>query len=81
MWSKAFWKATAERAVRAGAAALLALWVVGDGVLDIANLHVWWQALVIFISGAIVSVLASLVGGATDKTTGPSLFKTEVPNP
>jgi hypothetical protein len=41
MWTKKFWKAAAERMVRAGAASTLSFWVVGDGIFNAA--HADWS--------------------------------------
>lgn len=75
MFTTTFLKAATERAVRAAAAALISLWVVGDQALD--ALHVdWSEALGVALGAALVSFLLSLVGG-TANTPGPSLLGTE----
>lgn len=77
MWSSAFWKAAIERMIRAGVAAVLGVYVGGDVVFDVFNLHTWQQVGSLFLSAAVVSLLMSLVGNAATKT-GPSFNETEV---
>ena len=77
--NKAFWRALAERAVRAGAAAVLSVWVVGDGVMNAFSVN-WEQAGGIFLGGALVSALLSLAGSAAPGN-GPSLIDAERLNP
>lgn len=75
MFTAQFWKATAERAIRASAASLVSLWVVGDQALDALSID-WAQAGGVAAGAGIVSVLLSLVGSAVS-TPGPSLLGTE----
>lgn len=79
MWTAEFWKATAERCVRGGAAATLSSWIVGDGVMDAFNVNLQ-EAGGLFLGGAVVSLLLSLIGGATTGN-GPSFNNTEVLEP
>lgn len=76
MFSSAFLKATAERAVRAFAAALISLWVVGDQMLDVFAVD-WERAAGVGLGAAVVSILLSLVGSGLSSTPGPSLLGTE----
>jgi hypothetical protein len=67
MWSLAFWKDTAERAIRTAAQALLALW--GTQVTGIMQVD-WTQALSVAALAALSSVLMSLIAtGVGDKGT------------
>jgi hypothetical protein len=67
MWSLAFWKDTAERAIRTAAQALLALW--GTQVTGIMEVD-WAQALSVAALAALSSVLMSLIAtGVGDKST------------
>jgi hypothetical protein len=67
MWSLAFWKDTAERAIRTAAQALLALW--GTQVTGIMEVD-WAQALSVAALAALSSVLMSLIAtGVGDKGT------------
>lgn len=63
IFSTQFAKAAGERAIRAGAAATLSAWVVGDGILNALSVD-WPDAGGIFLGGAVVSVLMSLAGNA-----------------
>ena len=63
MWNAEFWKAVVERMVRAGVSAVLALWVVGDGVMSAWDVD-WEEAGGLFLGAALVSLLLSLSGNA-----------------
>lgn len=69
MWTAAFWKATAERAVKTFAQSVLALLVVGAGFADLD-----W-ATIASVSGvaALASVLTSIVSGYVGERGSPSL--------
>lgn len=75
MWTKAFWKAAAERAVRGAAVAALAIWTAAgvDIVGGVDFTAVAWAALV----GAVGSLLLSLAGNQINDVPGPSLTGTE----
>lgn len=80
IWTLAFWKATAERAIRTGATAG-ALVLIGDAYqsLQINALYINWLRLVGFmIGGALLSVLMS-VGANVRTGRGPS-FSVETVN-
>lgn len=79
MWTKAFWKAAAERAIRAGAAAGLSSFVVGDKILSIAAVDLAAFG-GIFLGGAVVSVLLGLAGNVATQS-GPSFGQTETVKP
>lgn len=80
MFTRAFWVATGERAVRAAAAALISLWVVGDGVLDAFAID-WAEAGGVALGAGLVSILLSLVASGVTHTPGPSLTGAETTNP
>lgn len=62
IWTAEFWKATAERAIKTVAQALLSMWLVGDvtGLLEVD----WVQVLSIAGGAGLASVLSSLVGAS-----------------
>lgn len=77
MWTGAFWKALAERAIKTFCQALAAL-LVADGA-DILSMN-WGDALSVAGMAALVSVLTTIASGAI--TGGEaSLVKAEVVNP
>lgn len=59
MWTKDFWKAAGERAIRTLAQSLLSLWLAGD-VFNVLNVD-WLNALGVSLGAALISVLMSLV--------------------
>jgi len=76
MFTLDFWKATAERAIRAAAASALSALVIGDGALN--ALEADWATLGgIAAGGAVVSLLVSLAGGTFGRGDGPSFTGTE----
>lgn len=79
MWGGKFWKAATERAVRAGASAVIGSALVADGLFDVLNVNSLEDAGALFLGGALVSLLLSLAGGALPGTggAGPSLLGTE----
>lgn len=73
LWSGAFWKATAERAVKTFAQSLAALLLAdGTGLLD----SQWVPRLSVAGMAALVSVLTS-VGSDAATGDGPSLTNSE----
>jgi len=73
----AFWKATAERAVKTGAQFVLVSWGIGDGIMNawtIEPIEVGGM----FLGGIAVSVLTSLASAGTGN--GPSLTNSETLN-
>jgi hypothetical protein len=75
MWTLAYWKQVAERMIKAGAAALLSAWVVGDGVLDAWKLDPK-EGAGIALGGMIVSLLLSLASAPFGEPGTPSLVPT-----
>ena len=77
LWTRDFWEATGERAVRTFAQSLLAtLSVAGVGVVDAD----WGQALSVAAMAAVLSVLTS-VGASAVGPAGPSLSVERLPDP
>lgn len=76
MWTKEFWKATAERAIKSAAQGPLVLWAVGDGLLNALEID-WESAGGVALGMFILSVLSSLASGALNDTPGPSLTGAE----
>ncbi len=76
MWNLEFWKATLERMVRGAAAALIAVFFVGDIVFDALSASTWQQAGAIALGGAFSSLLFSLVGNAATGN-GPAITRNE----
>lgn len=74
IWTAAFWRAIAERAVSTGAQAAVLAW--GGGSLPDVSLP-WWTVPGAFLGGA---GLAVLKGVAVNQATGdgPGLTKAEV---
>ena len=74
MWSREFWIATAERAVKSAAQAPLVAWGVGDVALDVFALD-WRLGLGVAAGGALVSVLTSLASAGAGPDRSPSLVR------
>jgi hypothetical protein len=80
MWTKAFWKATFERAVKSAAQAPLAAFLVGDVALNAFDID-WSEAGGLALGGAVLSVLTSLAStgsGGTGPSLGPEQLAPEV---
>lgn len=69
MRTLAFWKATAERAVKTFAQALLALVTIGATLTDTD----WAAALSVSATAALMSVLSSIVSAGVGDPESPSL--------
>jgi hypothetical protein len=77
MWTRAFWKATAERAVKTFAQALLAVMTAdGFGLLDAD-----WPARLSAAGLAAVLSLLTSIGSAGAGNSGPSLSTERVQPP
>lgn len=72
MWTREFWLATAERAIKSAAQAPLTAWVVGDRALNAFELD-WRLGLGLATGGALVSVLTSLASAGIGAADSPSL--------
>ena len=75
MFTLAFWKAAAERAVKTGAQAVLTVYFVGDVALNAFEAD-WGNMAGIGLGGVVFSLLTSLVSGARDGN--PSATNAEV---
>ncbi|WP_280366175.1 holin [Nocardia wallacei] len=71
MRTLAFWKSTAERAVKTFAQALLALITIGATLTEID----WTAALSVSATAALVSVLSSIVSAGIGDPESPSLLR------
>lgn len=79
MFDKRFWVASAERAVKTFAQALVAL--IGTGAVNIISLD-WTQMLGVAATAAVVSVLTSVASANFGPNPGPSLVdETIEPDP
>lgn len=67
-----FWVHALERAIKSAAQAALGLWVVGDVGFDVLTVD-WRTALVAAGSGAVLSVLTSIVSAPASNDDTPSL--------
>lgn len=77
MWTKAFWQAIGERAVKTFAQSLLAVGLVG--MTDLLSVD-WTAALSAAGAATLLSILSSVaIGAATDGS--PSLTGAEVVDP
>lgn len=76
MWTSNFWKATAERALKSAAQAIIGL-MVGDTVFDIWQAD-YKKALGVAVGAAVLSVLTSVVSApvGSDKDS-PSLTESK----
>lgn len=75
MWTKRFWKATAERAIKTAAQALVVL-AGGDAVFDAFKFD-WATAGGVALGAGVLSVCTSLASMAISGS-GPSLTNDEV---
>lgn len=78
MFSRAFWVAAVERAVRAFAASLVSIWAVGSTALDIRAID-WGNALSVAGGAALVSLLLSLVATGVGSSASPSFVADPAP--
>lgn len=78
MFSKAFWKATAQRVVRSFAASLGALLTAdGTGILDAS----WSEQLSAAGMAAVITLLLCLAGEQLTDGAGPAFGTTEITSP
>jgi hypothetical protein len=73
MWTREFWKATAERMIRGAAVAVGGAFFAGDWAFDALNVGTWQDVGALAIGGAFCSLVLALAGGAFGAGTGPSL--------
>ena len=74
IWTKTFWKATAERAIRTAAQA--AILVLGGEQINVISVD-WVDTLGFAAGGAVLAVLTALVGSAVGGGDGPAFFDVE----
>ena len=72
MFTKKFWKATAERAIKTFAQTALGLFILGPNVVDEFNTS-WQHDLEFCLLATGLSVLTSIVSGYVGPNDGPSL--------
>lgn len=72
MWTKKFWKAAAERAVKTFAQTELGLLILGDAGLDQVNTS-WQHDLELGLLAGVISILTSIVSDKFGPNDGPSL--------
>jgi hypothetical protein len=76
MWTKRFWKVTAERVIRGGVAGISAVWLAGDVVFDVTNVNSWGDIGSAFAGGAFSALVLSLGGNAVSGN-GPAFTENE----
>lgn len=72
MWTAEFWKGAGERAIKTLAQTMLALWVVGDRMMNVYEVD-WMHSLGIGAGALIVSLLTSLLSAGVGPQGTPSL--------
>jgi hypothetical protein len=77
MFTVAFWKDAAERAIRAASWSLMSLWGAAAG-FNLLTVH-WQTALGIGSGAAVLSLLASLLGGRFGSSDNASLLPGQKP--
>lgn len=79
MWTKKFWKATAERVLHGAAVAIFGAFFAGDVVFDAINVNTWQDVGSTGLGGAFGSLLLCLIGGLTsgDNPPSPALLSPE----
>jgi hypothetical protein len=75
MFTKIFWLGTLERAVKTFAQALLLVFV-GDNAYNVISVN-WPESLALAATGALISVLTSLVSSRIGEKNSPSLVATQ----
>ena len=73
MFTRVFWMETADRAVRTLAQTMLALWVVGDQMLNVFEFD-WANAAGVGLGALVVSVANSLLAAKVGHEGTPSLI-------
>ena len=71
MFTKQFWKATAERSAKSAAQALIGLWAL-DGIFNILTVD-WPLAGGVAAGAAALSLLTSIVSAGSGEPDSPSL--------
>lgn len=75
MWTKTFWRAATERAVKTGAQSVLTVYFVGDVALNAFQAD-WGNMAGIGLGGVVLSYLTSLASAVGDGN--PSAINAEV---
>lgn len=71
MWTKAFWLATLERAVKSAAQGVVVFWAIGDGLLNLWTVDAK-ETLGVAAGMAVLSLITSVASGKAGGA-GPSL--------
>lgn len=74
MYSRTFWLAVLERALKSAAQCLIGLWI-GDNALDLIHVD-WPHTLGLAAGAALLSVLTSIVSAPLGEAGSPSLVDT-----
>lgn len=80
MFTKAFWKGAAERAIKGAAQALIMFWGVGDGLLNLWTINPVETA-GIAVGAAVLSVLTSLISVGAGPAGSPSMVQDQPATP
>lgn len=72
MWTRTFWLAASERAIKTLAQTMLALWLVGDQLLNVFEVE-WTSSLGVGLGALLVSFLTSLLSAGVGPDATPSL--------
>lgn len=80
MFTRAFWAAALERALKSAAQGLIVFWGIGDGLLNLWTVDPKGSAGV--AAGMfLLSLVMSIASSPFSASSGPSLTKSEVLNP
>lgn len=74
MWTLAFWKQAADRAIKSAAQAVILAWGLGDQIANLFTLD-WKSALGAAGGGALLSVLTSLISAPFGEKDSPQLIQ------
>lgn len=77
MWTRAFWKATAERCLRGAAVAVIGTFFVGDKLFEAFNVNTWQDVGSLAVGGAFGSLLFALAGNTVNGGHGPAFTSAE----
>lgn len=80
MWTKDFWRATAERVVQGAALAVFAAYFGGDVIFNTLQVNTWVDVLSTAGAGAFGALVLSLAGNAVSGN-GPAFTRVEVVDP
>lgn len=74
MWTAVFWKGAAERAIKTLAQTMLALWFVGDRMMNVYEVD-WMTSLGVGAGALVGSLLTSLISAGMGPEGTPSLVE------